>query len=330
MRVYFAPMEGITGYIYRNAFHAYFGQGIDKYFTPFIAVAQGGDIKNRSLRDVLPENNRELPVVPQILTNRAADFTALRKRLVSLGYGEVNLNLGCPYPTVVSKGKGAGFLARKEELTVFLEEIFKACGEGESISVKTRLGRERPEEFEEILAIYQQFPIRELIIHPRVQRQLYEGKPDRKAFAEALCRSSHPVCYNGDIVTRKDYEELTEEFPPERFPGLAAVMIGRGFLINPGLVRELRQGERMTKKEFADFHERLYEDYRELMGEDRNALFKMKELWNYWQYLWEMQNETDREKHLKKIRKAKTGGEYLTAVNALLGESAIAKMPGWQ
>lgn len=322
MKFYFAPLEGITGYIYRNAFHDFFGQGIDKYFTPFIAAAHGGDMKNRSLCDVLPENNRGLPIIPQILTNRAEDFTALRKQLNALGYREVNLNLGCPYRTVVSKGKGAGFLARKEELEAFLEEIFRECQEGEEISIKTRLGMESPEEFRELLAIYNQFPVRELIIHPRVQKEFYDGKPDRGAFARAFSDSINPVCYNGDIFTKEDWLQLKEEFPQ-----LGSVMLGRGFLVNPGLLQEILKDRKMTRNDFMAFHDRLYEDYRELMGEDKNTLFKMKELWNYWQYLFEVKGESGNEKYLKKIRKAKTGGEYKATVNALLKESVIVQSP---
>ena len=322
VKIYFAPLEGITGYIYRNAFYEFFGQGIDKYFTPFIAAAHGGDMKTRSLRDVLPENNRRLPIVPQILTNHAKDFTALRKQLNALGYGEVNLNLGCPYRTVVSKGKGAGFLARKEELEAFLEEIFRKCVEGEEISVKTRLGMERSEEFEEILSIYNQFPIKELIIHPRVQKEFYDGKPDRMVFAQALSGSVNPVCYNGDIFTKEDYIQVKAEFPQ-----LNSVMMGRGFLVNSGLLQEILQDIKMTKEDFTAFHDRLYEDYHELMGEDKNTLFKMKELWNYWQYLFDVQGEAGKEKYLKKIRKAKTGAEYKSTVKSMLKECEISQIP---
>lgn len=322
MKFYFAPLEGITGYIYRNVFHELFGQGIDKYFTPFIAAAHGGDMKNRSLRDVLPENNKGLPIIPQILTNHAEDFTTLRKQLNALGYREVNLNLGCPYRTVVSKGKGAGFLERTEELKDFLEKIFRDCRESEEISVKTRIGMESPEEFEEILSIYNQFPIKELTIHPRVQKDFYDGKPDRAAFTKAFSSSVNPVCYNGDIFTKKDYSQLKEEYPQ-----LEAVMIGRGFLVNPGLLQEILQDKKMVKRDFTVFHDRLYEEYHELMGEDKNTLFKMKELWNYWQYLFDVQEKPGREKYLKKIRKAKTGKEYKASVNTLIQESEIAQTP---
>ena len=322
MKIYFAPLEGITGYIYRNAFHEFFGQGIDKYFTPFLAAAHGGDMKNRSLRDVLPENNQGLPIVPQILTNHAEDFTALRKQLNALGYREVNLNLGCPYRTVVAKGKGAGFLAKKEELEAFLDQIFRDCNQGEEISIKTRLGMESPEEFGELLAIYNQFPVKELTIHPRVQKEFYDGNPDRGIFTQALSDSVNPVCYNGDLFTKEDYLQLKTEYPK-----LKSVMLGRGFLVNPGLLQEIFCDKKLTKNDFTAFHHRLYHDYRQLMGEDKNTLFKMKELWNYWQYLFEVREEAGIEKHLKKIRKARNGGEYKAAVNALLGESEIAKFP---
>ena len=210
MKLYMAPMEGVTGFVYRRAYHACFGP-MDRYFTPFISPkGQGADgqtegerrvcMSTRERRDVLPEHNAGMAVVPQILTNRAEDFLQTAALLGEMGYREVNLNLGCPSGTVTAKGKGAGFLAFPERLEEFFRQVCSGLLQMDmGLSVKTRLGVEEPEEFERLLEIYNQFPLTELIIHPRVLRDYYGNEPRLDWFARALSASRAPVCYNGDI-----------------------------------------------------------------------------------------------------------------------------------
>ena len=69
----FAPMEGITGYVFRNAHHRHF-HGIKTYYTPFISPNQTRKFTPRELNDVRPEHNEGVPVIPQILTNKADDI----------------------------------------------------------------------------------------------------------------------------------------------------------------------------------------------------------------------------------------------------------------
>lgn len=318
MKFYFAPLEGITGYIYRNAFHDMFDCGIDKYFTPFIAVNQNGLTKSRELEDLKPEHNRGMRIVPQLLGSKGKEVSGYVHRLAQMGFEEVNLNLGCPYPTVVSKGKGAGLLADTDKLQVFLEEIFADAPI--VVSVKTRIGMERPEEFAEILRIYNQYPISELIIHPRVREDFYRNHPNRKVFEQAVQQAKVPLCYNGDIFTVTDYREFAETFPQ-----VDRVMLGRGLLTNPGLLVEIMEGKAINKEQLKRFHDRVYEDYRQILSGDTNTLFKMKELWNYMQFLFE-----DREKHLKKIRKAKNGADYKSAVNAMFAECGLKAGAGFE
>ena len=198
MRLYLAPLEGITGWIFRSAVHECFG-GFDKYFVPFIRPNQMGHFSAREKKDILPEHNEGMYTVPQILTNRPEDFIRTAHKLREYGYEEINLNLGCPSKTVVTKGRGAGFLADPDRLDAFLDEVFEKCAV--RISVKTRLGMDEPEEFCYLLEIYNKYPMEELIIHPRVQKDFYKNTPDLKVFAEALAKSRNPVCYNGDIFT---------------------------------------------------------------------------------------------------------------------------------
>ena len=272
MKIYLAPLEGITGHIYRTALKECF-DGFDKYFIPFISPNQKGHFSTREKKDVLPENNRGVLAVPQILTNQAEDFIETAKKLAEYGYEEVNLNLGCPSRTVVTKGRGAGFLEEPDRLDRFLDEIFKK--REWKISVKTRIGMSEPEEFEDLLKIYNRYPLEELIVHPRLQKDFYKNTPNLDVFAMAAEESRNPLCYNGDITTVEEYERFCE-----RFPTIEAIMIGRGLIANPGLVREIQTGEKMRKEELHVFLRELKVAYQVCMP-DQPVLFKMKEIWSY-------------------------------------------------
>ena len=310
MNFYFAPMEGLTGYIYRNAYNAFFNK-IDKYFSPFIVANQSKSFKTRELNDILPENNQGIVLIPQLLTNNAKDFIHTANKIKQFGYNEINLNLGCPSGTVVSKNKGSGFLSKPEELDLFFEEIF--ADTGAKISVKTRIGKDQPEEFYHLIEIFNKYPIEELIIHPRTQKDYYNNKPNMKIFKEALSLSKNPVCYNGDIRTIKDYNEFSTEFP-----SVETVMLGRGLLANPTLISGIKNNTKLEKELLKEFHDKIYEDYKGLLFGDRNVLFKMKELWFYMMPMF-----TDNAKYAKKIRKSERLHDYDEAVLNLFREQDI-------
>lgn len=311
MNFYFAPMEGLTGYIYRNAHHAFFPKGIAKYFSPFIYANQSASFKSRELNDILPENNQGLVLIPQLLTNNASDFIQTSKRIKLLGYSEINLNLGCPSRTVVSKNRGAGFLAKRAELDVFLDKIFDHMVT--RISIKTRIGKDRPEEFEELIEIFNKYPIEELIIHPRIQTDFYKNKPNMAAFKTALTQSKNPVGYNGDICTVGDCKRFTAEFA-----GVDTVMIGRGLLTNPGLITECLYNIKLDKNLLRNFHDKLYNDYKGILFGERNILFKMKELWGFMILVF-----SDSEKYAKRIKKSQSLHDYDEVVSCLFRDLDI-------
>ncbi|MDM8311239.1 MULTISPECIES: tRNA dihydrouridine synthase [Clostridium] len=315
MKYYLAPMEGITGHIYRNSYEKFF-HNIDKYFTPFIIPNTSTSIKTKELRDVLPENNNGINVVPQILTNDSEGFIVTTRKLKELGYDEVNLNLGCPSGTVVSKNRGSGFLAQREELDRFLEDIFSM--DDVKISVKTRIGKDSPEEFYELIKIYNKYPIEELIIHPRTREDFYGNKPNLEVFKDALTLSTNPTCYNGDIFTVSDYKKITETFP-----NVDKVMIGRGILANPGLINEIKGKGVIDKEVLKAFHDEVFSRYREVLREDRNAIYRMKELWGYMIYIF-----SDNKKYAKKIKKAQNLIDYNMAVSTLFIEQHIVEGAG--
>ena len=365
MQYYLAPMEGITTYIYRNAYAKYFG-GIDKYFTPFISdknfitdksffcdknfICDKNSItdKNmsksltaRELRDILPENNVNIPLVPQVLTNHAGRFLAVAKEIAAYGYDTVNLNLGCPSGTVTAKKRGAGFLSVPDELDAFLYEIFARCPL--QISVKTRLGVSDLSEWDRLLEIYAKYPIHELIIHTRLQQEFYTGKTHPEAYTRAIerlqadgtARNHHiPLCYNGDIVSAGSLKDVLTAIDTSAVStsisgngtaeGIDAdrIMIGRGIIQNPALAGQLQSvspGSPVPKETWHAFHNEILDGYTKIMSGDSPVLFKMKDLWTYMS-----RSFTSPEKYLKKIRKANRIADYVCAVDALFREQDIA------
>ena len=176
MNLYFAPLEGITGYVYRNAFHKIFKSNIDKYFSPFISPGVNQPLTPKELRDIHPDNNKGIKLIPQILANNPDDFLLASTYIRDLGYNEINLNLGCPSGTVVAKGKGSGLLADTDKLLRMLDKIYEKTDM--EVSVKTRIGKDDPDEFPELLEIFNRFPIKELIIHPRIRTDFYKNNPN--------------------------------------------------------------------------------------------------------------------------------------------------------
>lgn len=317
MKYYIAPLEGVTGFVFRNAHYRFFYPA-DKYFSPFITPGINSTRKSKALKDVLPENNKGPRVIPQILTNRADEFNFTAMQLKEMGYNEINLNLGCPSGTVVGKRRGSGFLPYLNELDAFLEDIYTFAEKesGQKISIKTRLGKDHPEEFDAILDIYNQYPLEELIIHPRTREEFYKGVPHLDVFAKGLEMSKAPVCYNGNIFTKEHNDRILDQFP-----NVDSVMIGRGVIANPALLDQiLGKTECVDKKVLKDFHDCLYEGYEELMYGEKPLLFKMKEVWGFMIYMF-----ADNKKFAKKIRKAQHLKAYEEIIEELFDQLEISE-----
>jgi len=271
MKYYFAPMEGLTDMVYRCAHRKYY-PGMDRYYTPFVSPTQNHCFTSRELRELSPENNKNIPLVPQLIGKNPEDFLWAANELAEMGYREVNLNLGCPSGTVTAKGKGAGFLAHPDKLDAFFETVFSSCPI--DISVKTRLGMESPEEFGLILAIFNRYPICELIIHPRTKREMYTGDVHPDVFQIAAENTSLPLCYNGNLFSLEDVEHTLT-----LFPDLTAVMLGRGLVSDPGMITRLN-GCAADLTRLYSFHRELCENYCIVFGSQSSALPRMKAIWS--------------------------------------------------
>lgn len=324
MHYYFAPLEGITGYVYRTVHHKYF-PGIDRYYMPFVAPNYTMHFKEKEKQDIDPAHNEGLTAVPQILSNKADETLWAVEELADRGYREINLNLGCPMPTVARKKKGSGLLKFTDELDAYLDGVYNGLDRRQgdrppvSLSIKTRLGTDSTDEAEALVRIYNRYPVSELIVHPRCQADLYKGKPDMEAFLTVLRGSTNPVVYNGDLICPEDVREVGR-MCEEASQGIESVMIGRGLLADPSLVRQCRGGELITAQELSAFHDELYCRYLEIFPGDKVVLNHMKELWFYMGKLF-----PDGAKCLKEIKKAGTRIQYEAAVRVLLGTCRVER-----
>ena len=307
MLYYAAPMEGFTDRVWRQTHQKWFGaQGAaDRYYAPFISPPENRVLIKKKMAELAPEANPGAPVIPQLLAKDGELAAWMIGQLRALGYTEVNLNLGCPAGTVTAKGKGSGMLRDLAKVDAFLDGVFSRA-EG-PVSVKTRLGVEKPEEFAAILEIYSRYPISELTIHPRVMRQQYRGQADRAAFAKYLPHCKMPVCYNGDITTPAQLKALEAEFP-----NLSGIMVGRGIIADPALLRQAVGGAPASKEELRGYLDELYHGYTEAFGMASCAVSRMKAHWHYL-----IQRFEGSEAFEKQLRKAREGWEYEVVVNQL-------------
>ena len=363
MKFYLAPLEGITGYIYRDALHEFFGEGVNKYFTPFLEPhIHKANLNHKELADIDPANNAGQVLIPQILANDAEQFLSMEAELREYGYEELNLNLGCPSKTVVSRHRGSALLAKdeRERLERLLDGIYS--GTKGRVSVKTRIGYEDADVFPELIEIFNRYPISELIIHPRTQTEYYRGKPHYEAFEYAARHAAVPLVYNGDVCSPEDYGRITGMFggdtvavgygdaaagtdgiaagdgkirseayaaaegvKAESGTGaadgnegtgscrLSAVMIGRGAIGRPSLIRELAGGKHFEKAELEGFLEKLLMTYYVRYNGETPALHKMKEVWTYL-----ITSFPGREKEFKRLQKTRRIEEYLAQVREIL------------
>ena len=302
-----APLRGVTDCIYRSTYAAHFG-GVDLAVAPFITTHAGRRIKPAHVRDLRPEDNRGLPTIPQILTKSAADFIQLAHHLFDMGYKTINLNCGCPFPQVANKGRGSGLLCAPDALDRLLDRVLAQIPN--RLSIKTRLGRRQADEIRTVMPIYNRYPLESVIVHPRTGIQMYAGQPDLAAFTWCLEQCRHPVVYNGDITDRDGFEELVQ-----RFEGVAGWMIGRGLLANPFLPALLKDGREADADRkmhrFKQFHDDLFDRYRNRLSGPGHLLDRMKGLWKYF-----AQGFRNSDGPRKRIHKARSVDQYRDAVAA--------------
>jgi len=303
--IYMAPLQEYTDAVYRNAHFRLFG-GVNKYFAPYLVLQNDGSVKKSTWRDILPENNPDVLPVPQILAGTSDEFVTLANKIQELGYREMNWNLGCPYPMVTRRGRGAGLLPHPEKIREILEKAF-AVNEI-TLSVKLRSGLESEDELFPVLQVLNDFPVTEVILHPRIAKDLYKAEADRKLFAEAKEICQHPLIYNGDILTAKDAMDFTSR------ENISTLMIGRGILQNPFLASEIKGTSAVAEREkvqlLREFHAEIYSAYAEKLSGFSHQHIRMTKFWSYFS-----ESFPEPRKAFKKVKKATSEAKYDEAVS---------------
>ncbi len=302
-KIHFAPVQGSTEDAYRRIHNKNVG-GVDTYYTPFIRLEHGG-LRSKDLRDIRPEFNEGVNVVPQIIARDGAEFKTVLDAVLSFGYGRVDVNMGCPFTLQTRHGRGAGLLQSPDKVRE-ISDIINTHADVQ-FSVKMRLGLESGEEWKNVLPILNDTSLVHVAVHPRVASQQYKGNVDMDGFRAFQEQSTNPVIYNGDLLTVEDIKRVESEFP-----GLAGIMIGRGLLARPSLAKEYEEGGEWTPQRrlalVRSMHAELLEHFRSVIPNEDQLLGKVRCFWEY------MEPELGK-KAYKKIMKAGNLKNYVNAVN---------------
>ena len=304
-----SPLQGFTDFRFRNAFHKYFG-GIDTFYAPYIRLNGKLVIKNSYQKDLQPENNKTIEVIPQVMTGDADEFLFVVKYIQSLGYKELNWNLGCPYPMVTKQGMGSGLICNPEKI----DHILKRAHEETDVvvSMKMRMGYENAKEILDVFPILDSYPLKNIAIHARIGKQLYKGGVDLDAFQRCVESTKHKLYYNGDITTVAKFMEMKE-----RFPTIDHFMMGRGLIADPFLPSMIKNNTTEYPKDrwkiFSEFHDTIYQQYDEALSGPTPIKMKMQGFWEYFS-----QASSNPQKAFKKIKKANNPKAYQQAVREIL------------
>ena len=303
-----SPLQGFTDFRFRNAFHKYFG-GIDTFYSPYIKLNGKLVVKGSYERDILPENNSTLEVIPQIITNDAEEFLFVAKYVQQFGYKELNWNLGCPYPMVAKCGMGSGLISNTSQIEHILKRVHNETDI--IVSMKMRMGYENPTEILDVFPILDQYPIKNIAIHARIGKQLYKGGVDLDSFQKCLDHTKQKIYYNGDITSVAKYKELQE-----RFPSIDHWMIGRGLIADPFLPSMIKNNTTEYPENryeiFEAFHDEIYKEYDAYLSGPTPIRMKMLGFWEYFS-----ESFSNPQKTFKKIKKAGNSKNYESAVKEI-------------
>ena len=311
-KLYLAPLRGFTDNIFRNTFNRHFN-GFDAAVAPFISTTETARAKPSHLKDVLPENNPAMPIIPQILGNNPAGFVSLAEQLYEMGYSTINWNLGCPYPMVAKKQRGCGLLPFPDKIDAFLEQTMSSIPN--RISIKTRLGRNNSNEIFQLMPIFNRYLLEEIVIHPRTGKQMYGGEADLEAFEKCLESTHHRVVYNGDITNLAAFRRFSS-----RLKATNRWMIGRAAVANPFLPAIIKCGEDKFREKvaiFRQFYQELFEHYQQEFSGPGHLLERMKGFWTYFS-----QSFKEGRKIRKKVHRTHKLARYLDIVEKFFEEEA--------
>ena len=305
MEIHFAPLQGYTDFEYRRIHSRHCG-GVDTYYTPFIRWEKGG-IREKDIRDILPENNEGLHLVPQIICADTDEFKRLADTIQEHGYEEMDLNMGCPAPMQTKLMRGSGILPYPTRVSALLKEMERRPEV--RFSAKMRLGLEGKEEWRELSGMLNSSCLKHLTVHPRIGKQMYKGEVDMDAFNEVYSSIHIPIIYNGDVTSMEQVSSLLE-----RYPDLPGIMMGRGLLARPTLAQECLMGKEMPHEERMSILMQMHED---MLGYCTRKYKVDSQILLHIHSFWEYQESQLERRTWKKIMKAGNMKNYLEAIRKL-------------
>lgn len=314
-RLSLAPFQGITDVVYRNVFMKHFG-GIDKFYTPFFTGIQKDNSKSLRGEEIDPRFNDVNIVVPQILSNTAEEIVRFANQCKSMGYPEFNLNMGCPFPRVANKTRGCGLMADYQRTTAMLEDVCNNI-DGIKFSIKCRLGYYSDDEILRFVDTFNTLPFSEIIVHPRIGKQMYTGEASLEKFKELIPLINKPLIYNGDIYSVEKYKSVVENISTDK----THTMLGRGLLTNPFLAEEIKQINDNQQDKNIRSHKFVVDLYVERLrhaGGSPKIIGSMKELWKYMMNIFD-----DPQNVWRNVKKVNHLDEYEDAVEKIFKENKI-------
>ncbi len=305
MQLSLAPLQTYTDFHFRNAHQQVFN-GVDKFYAPYLKLNNDGTIKEGPKKDILPKNNSFAPVIPQLMACNTTEFMIMADYIAELGYSEVNWNLGCPYPMVTNRDRGAGLLDKPDSISMIIEKVSSQTEL--KIGLKMRMGLESTKDILTILPMLNQFDLSEIIIHARYAKQLYTGSPDYERFEECISLTRHSLTFNGDITDAEEFEQLQQ-----RFPTIGSWMIGRGAMVNPALFEEIKSG---TYDSSEEYRSRLFAFSRKLedslLHANDSPGYALGKLQSYWEYL--SDGLSDGKQIFRKLKKIKDTSDFFSVL----------------
>ena len=311
MHISMAPIQGITDFRFRNVFNQHF-KGVDFYYAPYIRMDKGLIIPKARQKDVDPKNNEGLNLIPQVMSNDVDELLFLSQYLSDLGYTEMNWNLGCPYPMVTKRKLGAGMIPEPDMVNSLLGRIMPELKL--KMSVKLRMGLFDYSEIDNLIPVLNQYPLKEIILHPRIGKDLYKNLADKNGFERVRSKFTSPLAYNGDINSKDDFQNLIQ-----RFPEVNHVMLGRGLIANPFLSEEIIGTEIDADEKvqrFRKFHDLLLAEVSGALSGHSHIITRMR---SYWEYF--AQSFADPHKVFKLVKKSTSLDKYDGAVRRIIQEN---------
>lgn len=263
-----APMEDVTDVVFRHVVSK--AGRPDVFFTEFTNTESFCHPEgHKNVRGRLIFTEDEQPIVAHIWGDKPEFFRQMSIGMAEMGFKGIDINMGCPVPNVASRGKGAGLILRPDAAA---EVIQAAKAGGLPVSVKTRLGYTRVDEWREWLTHVLKQDIANLSIHLRTRKEMsqvpahWELIPDIKQLRDEVAPDTL-LTINGDIPDRKTGLELAEKY------GVDGIMIGRGVFRNPfAFEKEPREHTVQEYLELLKYHLDLHDQYIEELPRSISAL----------------------------------------------------------